>query len=303
MEKKYTYNDWLNGHVQLDTCRLSYTKDLPKPIVVSLENFTKIDQAKIRDRQEEIFNQVIFDEVFKYKSRIKKQLKNSKFPELLIDSELPKFLELSSKKFELQNGTYRGKQSNLEYEEWYYNAMHEHIQNSLIRGKNTAEENVHSPKSLYRDPNILPPEVNIEVIFRIINYLNSLKKELKVTKQKRKSSLQKESIDTPPAFSAEEDFLKNHFECIRDIKSYNFFLRLIKELPSSRHTGDEKFSYVFHKLKSKRIIKKHVKHLQFIEYLNTFHSADIKGKKFRELRPSQRNEIIFNLLWAEFKKI
>jgi len=304
MEKKYTYSEWLNGDVQLDSCRLEYIKDnLPSPIITSIENFKNTDIEKIHSHQAQIFNEAIFIEIENYRVLFKKKYCNSKLPQILIENEIIILRELTSGKFICEKGICKSARGKMEFEEWYYDAMQAHIRICLVNGLINSFDSIPSPNSPYVNHSAVLPEIRIEAIFKMINFLIDLKtkqvnKRGKVQIYSRTQSRKKE----PRQFSIEQEFLENHREYFRYLNDYEFFLKLKNNLPTSSLSGDEKYSYIFHRLKSKRMIKAQVRHRYFIEYLNSFHSANIKNIKFRECRFSKRNELIFDLLFRDFKE-
>ena len=89
MEKSlYSYEDWHEGKVYLDTCAVIFDPLTEKPIKVTLVHFSKKDSSKIEQMQKKIFLQEANEKLKLFKSIFNDRYRNSEAKNLLIDREI-----------------------------------------------------------------------------------------------------------------------------------------------------------------------------------------------------------------------
>jgi hypothetical protein len=293
---KYTYEDWLNVKVVLNT-----TKGVPNEVsastVVSFDEFATEEVLKIKEKQKFFFNEMLKKKYADVKNEFILKFENSKAPKLLIERERESLSALIGGKFICGNEIYRSPivGDNKTFFDWYYTSMMNHKNNSIVGGIVRDFTEIPSPNSCFYEKHGVPPEVMISVyfkMFRFVSKFNSLSRERKkpvqqpITNELKYKEIDQNNqtdshvgmnfIDNSPTKNNDDwnTFFKYQNE-------YDFFLMCKKELPNrgkkSKKMNDKseltKYSNIFHFFMDKRLIRKGTKHITFIEYLIEEHDA------------------------------
>jgi hypothetical protein len=281
-KKSYTFEDWLNVKVVLNT-----TKGIPNEVseenIVSINDFDTEEIKKIQEKQKSVFNELLDKEFEKIESEFFSKFKNSQVSKLLIKRELESLKALIGNKFICENGSYRSpiKGDNKTFLDWYYRSMMNHKINSMVGGNGDFYDEIPSPNSCFYDNGRIPPEVMISVVLKMFSFLSVLnsntenKVKLKEISQ-NKTKEQIVDVSVSETSSDEENDKWKLFFVNRDY--YDFFLFCKNKLPSNgkklkKNNGVEttselsKYSNIFHFFLKEKLIYKHIKHEPFIEYL------------------------------------
>jgi hypothetical protein len=290
---KYTYEDWLNVKVVLNT-----TKEVPNEFsankVVSIHDFDSKDVIKIRDKQKLFFSEMLKKKYADVKNEFILKFEHSKAPKLLIERERESLIALIGGKFICGNEIYRSPivGDNKTFFDWYYTSMMNHKNNSIVSGIVRDFTEIPSPNSCFYEKHGVPPEVMISVyfkMFRFVSKFNSFSRERNIplnkpitTEAKSEEIIQTDShigITVVDNLQTKNNDDWNTFFKYRN--EYDFFLMCKKELPNrgkkSKKMNDKseltKYSNIFHFFMKKGLIRKGTKHSTFIEYLIEEHDA------------------------------
>jgi hypothetical protein len=293
---KYTYEDWLNVKVVLNSTK-NIKDEVPEEKIASLDDFDMEEVKKIQEKQKNIFNELLEKEFQTMKNEFCSKLEISDVPRLLIRQELNSIKALFGEKFICDNDIYRSpiKGDNKVFLGTYYRSMMNHKNNSIVSGIVRDFDEIPSPNSRFFEKGNIPPEVMISVFFKMFNFvskINPVSRERKkpvqqpITNELKYKEIDQNNqtdsrvginfIDNSPTENNDDwnTFFKYQNE-------YDFFLMCKKELPNrgkkSKKMNDKseltKYSNIFHFFMEKGLIRKGTKHSTFIEYLIEEHDA------------------------------
>ncbi len=154
MEKKYSYNDWLNGIVYLGYAQIQYAKGGKKsPIIVEWKSFGEPDIEKIKAKQKEVFNQEVERLLNKRQLDFKQKYTNSQTKALLLKNELHdlKHLLISTDTYEEE---VLFKNINVSFSPDQLFMVKSYINRYITHGKKNEYEYIHSPFSKHKGNNV-----------------------------------------------------------------------------------------------------------------------------------------------------
>jgi hypothetical protein len=303
--KSYTFEDWLNVKVVLNT-----TKGIPNEVsaenIVSINDFNSEEAKKIQEKQKSIFNELLDKEFEKIKNEFYSKIEISQVPKLLIKRELESLKAIIGNKFICEDGVCRSpiKGDNKTFLDWYYRSMMNHKNNSIISGILQYYYEIPSPNSRFYDNGRIPPEVMISAVFKMLNLttklnpktqrrsqlnenVNNRNKEkdvidTKITKPINQDNNEKgnnySETETANSTSQNKDEWRRFFI---DQDAYDFFLECKEKLGCRGRITKKmklkselrKYSIIFHHLYIFGKIHDGTKHKSFIEYLLEVHKA------------------------------
>ena len=173
------YNDWWDGKVVLETCPI-FLKEADEQIKVCQWNdFEITDRNRIKEKQEEIFNEGINDLLEKWKEHFNNKYSRSESPELLLQSELKYFESIIffNKDSILFGTTHfiikRNDGNSLFFEPTELSTIRSYIDDVIIGGQENDFDFIHSPKCSYqRMDTPAPAQVYAKVLWEYVKWLN-----------------------------------------------------------------------------------------------------------------------------------
>jgi hypothetical protein len=287
--KKYTYDDWKEGKVVLDTTRMEYNKDeLDAPSVVSLSQFDLQNRLLIKAEQEATFERLKNDAVEKFKIELDEKLSRSKDKSFLINKHINFYLELLNNEMDIFNSFTQSAFLNVSFEERYYFELQFHIEHYSLGGEIFDYSTVPSEKCKYHNNSQLLPEVYVEMIWAMLKYCQEEISLENTNEEKNDEKTESENRDK----TTNIDLNVSSLRFFKSKDAYNFFLECKKDIPSrakkNKKTNESepyevaKYSVIFNFMKEKSLIFKDVKHWSFIDYLKKEHKVNIPDgiKKF-----------------------
>jgi hypothetical protein len=164
---KYTYKDWFDGKVYLQTGAIMIDKNVDKPMKAHLNDFSKNSLQKIQLKQKKIFDTKSADLFLKFKNLFKERYKKSEAKELLLKREIEdnrKILYLTPiQDFHFKNRSFTITKDDLI-------VMREFINNRIIKGEKNYDF-VHSPNFKLQYEKITNDLVYARVTFDYYNWL------------------------------------------------------------------------------------------------------------------------------------
>ena len=290
---KYTYEDWLNVKVVLNT-----TKGVPNEVsvssVVSFDDFASEEVLKIQEKQKLFFNEMLKKKYSDVKNEFILKFEHSKAQKLLIERERESLRALIGNKFICEIDIYRSPivGDNKTFFDWYYRAMMNHKNNSIVSGIVRDFTEIPSPNSCFYEKHGVPPEVMISVyfkMFRFVSKFNSFSRERNIplnkpitTEVKSKEIIQTDShIGITVVDNVQKKEIEDWQRIFSNTDSFNFFLECIKKIAGRGRIGKKsgikseltKYSNIYHFFIDKKLIFYDTPHQTFINYVTDKHDA------------------------------
>ncbi len=301
--KQYTYDDWKEGKVVLETTRMEFNKnEFDAPLIVSWNQFDAENQQQIKAEQEATFERLKNEAIEKFKLDLDEQLNRVKDNYFLLNKYLNFYMELINDEMVVFNGFTKSAYLDVTFEERYYLEMQFYIEHFLLGSKVFDCSTVPSQKCKYYNHNRLLPEVYVEMIWEMLQHCKGL---ISFEIKNEDNSMLNEYQDRKTDVGLDE-FNPRFF---KNIDAYKFFLECKKDIPSrakkSKKNNDSspsevaKYSVIFNFMKTKSLIFQDTNHQPFINYLRETHNVNIPEslKKF----PYQPAESDLMLLKEKFK--
>jgi hypothetical protein len=271
-QKQYTYEDWYEGKVILKIARRN---DEPNPNLADWEDFSEIEQIKIREKQKSIFEQSVIEKEEEVKKNFLEDYQRTRSKKDLVNRLLKRFIEVFRGEMICDSNYCHTSDSNITFDFWYYQEMKIYIDQYFIGGQLYDFLNVHSPNSIYWNQGIVMPEVMVEVLGSMIRFLKSEKRRLQSFKIKSEYNPSDNDFDSSD--SAKVIPKTNPFpDIFSSPEAYDFFCDLESSIVLEKEYVAG-YAFIFHKLKDKKLnfpIKKNVRQIDFCDFLK-----DERGQK------------------------
>jgi len=148
-DKKYTYYDWLNGHVVLKYDLLITNGEKPK--IISWDDFKESDAVKIKKEQKRIFEVRVEKYLQKFKEHFTESYKKSLEKEKLKSEILNKCESILNKRFDVDTPLFFYDNMVFSYENII--KIQECYLRFIIHGEDVDLNFIHSEKSSYQNTN------------------------------------------------------------------------------------------------------------------------------------------------------
>jgi hypothetical protein len=168
-KEKYTYKDWWEGIVYLETCPIKFTKGADVGIKVDLRKFSKIDAQKIRKKQKEIFEKQRDKNLKLFIDTFKKRFKNSDAKLDYLKREFVDVNNIISDESGLSPQFYNW---NITIRREDLSEMRAYVKEQIIKG----EKNygfIHSPNYIFQSKNKIPNEIYARISWDYFVWLNN----------------------------------------------------------------------------------------------------------------------------------
>lgn len=169
--KKYKYQDWLKGSVTLYYAFSVYKED-DKPVFVHWDDFSTDDILKIKQKQSEIFDRIVSENVDKFKEQFLARHQLSKMKDELLQTEKQGCFDILFSQIPSNELIYVDSLQ-ISFE---YNDLLE-IQNfstrTLLKGIDDGLDYIHSPNNKYQPKNKIPAQVYAHVLFKYYEWLKN----------------------------------------------------------------------------------------------------------------------------------
>ncbi len=172
--KNYTYKDWWEGKICLNTCRIVVEKGVKSIPVVSPSIFLKEDFLKIKQKQKELFFKGKNLILKKLNRNIKNRYKNSKLKNDFLVSSINRCKEIlfgkiiSKEKFTLLE---KWSQS---FDSKELIKIHQYATEILLNGRKNNFNFIHSPNCSLQDKDLIPAPLYAQAIYEHYNWLKTL---------------------------------------------------------------------------------------------------------------------------------
>ena len=167
--KKNTFNDWYNGNVTL-----KYAKSIlingNKPRLVSWDEFNEVDISKIKEKQKEIFQEIVKSNLNSFKNQFHIRYKNSRIKGELLETERKEFANILNAPIPdmdlivFKNINVLLKRNDLLEIQSYF-------ENTIIGGRSKSFDFIQSPKDVYQDVTKTPSQAYAIVCFKYLEWL------------------------------------------------------------------------------------------------------------------------------------
>jgi hypothetical protein len=183
--KKYTYKDWWEGIVHLETCAIQHPKNASIGERVKLDDFLPKDRIKIEAKQKEMF-ETNCEKLFQdYKSEFEDRYNNSEVKARYLEIELLDLEHLFNGKSE--NGiAFHNRDFSINNIDLF--EMRRFSKTHIERGKKEYSF-VHSPNYKYSIKNKVPSEEYIYAHWKYWKWLFGFATEIKKVNTKRKGAI------------------------------------------------------------------------------------------------------------------
>jgi hypothetical protein len=182
--KKYTYKDWWEGIVHLETCAIQHPKNASIGERIKLDDFLPKDRIKIETKQKEIFD-LNCEKLFQdYKSEFEERYNNSEVKNQYLELELLDLDHLFNGKSETGIAFHNRDFSinNIDLLE-----MRRFVKTHIQRGKKEYSF-VHSPNYKYSIKNKVPSEEYIYAHWKYWNWLTDFAAKIKKVDAEKKGA-------------------------------------------------------------------------------------------------------------------
>ena len=277
---KYNYKDWLNGDITL-----AYAKTIlnskNKPKITKWEGFYEEDIIKIKEKQKEVFNEIISLKLENLKTNFKRIYAYSQVKEELIETEKQECINILYSPIP-ESQTLISKKWKVLFETEDLREIQNYFKNTILEGNFQGYDFIQSPNDIYQDSSKTPPQIYAQLLFYYFKWLTNIY----ASEENNKTSETLLNIH----------LTKNLYPHIftNDI-AYNIFIEL-KNLTVGQKTQLADYSFIYHKMKKKSLLIKDTKHKTFINLLNDSFGADISAIKLPFKNQSSKNLVFSTLL-------
>lgn len=293
--KKYTYSDWLNVKVVLNST-IGITNEVSEENKVTWDNFDEEERIQIQNKQKIVFENLLQKEFNKMKDEFQSSIENSKMPNHFIKNEFKSLLALFNGKFICQNKIcfspfdYDTKT----FDNSYYIDMMIHKNNSILKGIVPDFHEVPSPNSRVFENEFVLPAVKISAVHKMLNLISKKRKNSNKSIGLDDKSASKEII----ALSNDNIIVKivNPYpDIFATVEAYDFFCQLEKfSVIEIEYVAG--YAFIYHQMKNDKLgypIKKNVRPAEFCDFLkDQREQPEIFPPKLKN-RDSKRRQIIF----------
>jgi hypothetical protein len=282
MDNKYTYDDWWNGEVAFENTEKVI--DIGFELKIAFwEDFSEIDALKIKDKQRELFEELVQKELTKGKDNFLKQFQSSLMKGTLLENEIQQCHDImyaqvpNADLISLNHWDFSFPEDELVIIQRY-------VKRNIERGIDDGYDYIHSPFFQHQNKNKIIAQVYAKFIWLYHGWLeNNFTYE-------NSNEEEKKQVDSP------FEVKNKHPHIFKNGYAYQMFLDYIANSPKIKNTELARFGFIFHKMKDRGYILQDVKHLTFIEFLNNSHGTDISAIKFSKAESNVKEAIFSNLL-------
>lgn len=283
--KKYTYEDWWDGTICLNTsvtiCREQDEKFIKR---VSWHEITEGDIDKIKEKQRELFFAKVTETLDKLMKHFQEGCQNSRLPELFFEKELVKVESFLYDIFPVEK-IILFPEYGIKFDNFCLDNIQKYVKRHFIDGQIIEFDFMHSPNFLFKEE--IPYQIYAETFWQYSKWLNPPEENLAPENNNTKNG---ESIPTNP----NTKIFKNGY-------AYSFFSDLMEYTVNEKSVTAD-FSFIFHKLRNQNIeaINSNVTQPCFIDFVNQQTDFHIKANKLNFVEPKSK-EKIYNLLLDKYK--
>ncbi len=294
-----TYENWINGKLELDSA-ISYSKckaDVPE--IVSIDLFSDYERALIRKNQEEYFNTQIDELLNRWIDNFEVQFKASKAKKLLVQRNISKLYSalIGNVQDLMEVDVVQLVDGELVNRLLYVNAL-KYIDECYVKGIPYDFTTIPNPISRQNLGKKILPEVYAECLLGMYKFLQvnffpyDRQKEIVDKKYDLKEELEKDDeseFAVPPIFSG--------------IEAFRAFLLCINTLPIEEHRNSS-LSFIYYLLHSHKYdyaIKYEVKKSGFSDFCNGFEK--IKHLMTPVLEGDQIRNVRTKAVWRKFDEL
>lgn len=265
--KKLTYENWYNGDVTLKYAKSVFI-NRNKPRLVSWDDFNEADVSKIKEKQNELFYEIVEYNLNNFKEHFYTRYKNSKIKDVLLEKEKKEFADILNAPIP-NTDIIVSENLKILFEIDDLLEIKSYYKNTILGGNDCEYDFIQSPNDKFKDNTKLLPQVYASVVFEYFQWL-----------EKNYNSADIRDIEEKNISIEVENFKSvNLFPHIFKNKNcYDFFSELKKVLVK----GDTKiadFSFIFHKMNKDGFIL-NIRHKVFISFLNEEYDSQITDVKF-----------------------
>jgi hypothetical protein len=314
--KKFTFEDWWNVKVVLNS-----TKGIPNEVsddlVVSLDDFDNEEVIKIQNKQKVIFNELLQKKYNDLINEFQTKIQNSKARRTLINQEYKSLRALISNKFINRDDSYISpiKNDSKSFKVWYYKAMMNHKNNSIVSGIVKDFSEIPSTNSRFYDNGQIPPEVMISAIIKMFSFIQDNRKiktslektqtdASKIEEPNKSSTESNEQVEELKMDLVKESRVNPYPDIFSSIEAYDFFCEL-ESLTVEKSEYVAGYSFIYHKMKNKTLnfpIKKRVTQKDFCDFLCEERGQEEICPPKLPVRVPKRKEPTYNICLTNYLK-
>lgn len=302
MAKKYTYKDWWDGTICLNTCVIITQKDDPAPIIVGWDSIIEKDHEKIKNKQHELFHSGINSKADILEKDFLKRYENSRMKEKFLKDEIALNHQILYGTLKDFGDVYFTHHRSISFEKDDLHKIQEYAIRVLKNGQHASTYFIHSPHCHYQQKDRPPIEIRAQIHQKQYEFLN----DFYTAEKRRVESVRKKNNEDEVPGGPEEP--ENSFpDIFKSGHAYNLYLMLVKMTV----TGDSKkisadYGFIFNKMRyhknsgeSDLALKINVTELVFIDFLRYEMKIDFPVGKRLPIRNPKTKETIYNELHEE----
>lgn len=294
--KKYRYEYWLQGKICLTTSTASINEDnkLDLPIRVTWDEIVPEDINKIKEKQIEIFNAAVNEQLKIRQDEFLIRHSQSEFPEIMLQNELNKFLEILIDPMPKNINDINRK--GIFFTPFSLETIKNYFKKIIIGGESFDYDLIHSNKCIHQNSIINKDIIDAAIYCRYAIWLDAYAKaEINIDDNTTQSNKKVESVDKLNLYRS--DIFKNK-------QASNFFMELKEDLvKKGMELSNYSFIYKSLKFNTNQAILATVKHKYFItSFLNPDHFANIQAKKLRNTKTKKQQES-FDKIYEKYKNL
>lgn len=161
----------MNGDVTLNTSEIRYDEN-DKPIIVSWKNFSESEFIKIKQKQKSLFDEIVSQNLVKFKSIFKERFSKSLLKQELLESEKQECFHILYSKIP--------NKELITTENWgtvfEYNSLieiQEYAKKTILNGYVSELDFMHSPNNKYQIKNRIPSEAYAQSLIEYFLWLEN----------------------------------------------------------------------------------------------------------------------------------
>lgn len=294
MAKKYSYTDWWEGGISLNTCQTEYdSKELKDPFNVDWSQIVESDVLKIKSKQQELFQSEIQSTFTLFKNNFIKKYENSRLKEQFLEEQIQECLNVMFGELKHIGDLVCSEHWNVCFNNLDFQIIQTYAKMVFKNGLIIAPDFMHSPNCVYQDKNKITNQVYAEACWEYYAFLRAFRVNPK-------------ELSTPEEISSENspEAIENPFPHIfKNLSAYLFFEELRKMTVNDK-TYVADYSFIYHKLSDPKLkaIVNTVGQAHFCDFLkDELKLKEIYPKKLPYKNPDYK-QATYNSLLSKFKE-